>query len=151
MRPLNPRQERFAQLVAGGMPASRAYREAGYSAKGTASETCAAKLLRIAKVASYVATLRMEAKEKGETAAYLTLEEKRKFLRELVTTPVGDVDEKSPLCQSFKFTKDGHEYKLPDKLRALELDAKLAGEMTEKVEHSASPELAEWLAVRSGN
>jgi phage terminase small subunit len=151
MRPLNPRQERFAQLVASGMPASRAYREAGYSATGTASETCAAKLLRIAKVASYVEAVRKAAKEKGETAAYLTLEEKRKFLRSVVTTPVGEVNASSPLCQSFKVTKDGLEYKVPDKLRALELDAKLAGEMTEKVEHSASPELAEWLAVRSGN
>ena len=149
-RPLNPRQERFAQLVATGMPASRAYREAGYTATGNAAEAGASQLLRHPKVAAYVNEVRAAAKAKGEEAAYLTLEEKRKFLRDVVTTPIGEIDERNKLAQALKVTKDGREIKLPDKLRALELDAKLAGELKDKVEIDASPELAEWLAIRRG-
>jgi hypothetical protein len=150
-RPLNPRQERFAQLVATGMPGGRAYEEAGYAVKSPdVAESAAARLLTDVRVSAYVNEVRAAAKAKGEEAAYLTLEEKRKFLRDVVTTPIGEVDERNRLAQALKVTRGGREIKLPDKLRALELDAKLAGELKEKVEHSASPELAEWLAIRRG-
>jgi len=68
----------------------------------------------------------------------LTLADKRGFLHSVVTTAPGKIDENNPLCQSFKrriTTKKGGdteeiiEYELPNKLKALELDAKLAGEL----------------------
>lgn len=148
---MNPRQEKFAQLVAGGMAASRAYEKAGYKTKGHASEASAGKLLRNAEVAAYVAKLRAAAKSKGEEAAFLTINEKREFLRRVVLTPIYSVDEESELCQAAEYRVEGglrgrlrrghHDrgneegalettvkIKLPCKLRAIELDAKLAGE-----------------------
>jgi len=56
-----------------------------------------------------------------------------------VLTAPGQIDENDPLCQSFKRrirklgksgdTEETIEYELPNKLTALELDAKLAGEL----------------------
>lgn len=66
------------------------------------------------------------------------MSEKRSFLRSVVTTPIGGITEHSVLAQSFKrssrtsrdgATVDDYELRMPDKLRALELDAKLAGEL----------------------
>src|SRR5262245_9332698 len=57
---LSERQERFAQHVAAGMPASRAYRAAGFKATGNGAEVNASKLLRIAKVAARIRELRRE-------------------------------------------------------------------------------------------
>lgn len=64
----------------------------------------------------------------------LTLAEKRKFLASIVRTPIGQVTESSPLAQKVKrrTDKDGsqtEEIELPGKLKALELDAHLAGEL----------------------
>jgi len=54
----NQQHERFAQLLAGGMPGSRAYRQAGYkSKKGINTETCASRLSRSAQVRARVAAL----------------------------------------------------------------------------------------------
>ncbi len=76
--------------------------------------------------------------QSGENPAILTLVEKREYLASIVRTPVGSVDEHSPLAQKVKrrhrTDKDGNstdeeEIEIPGKLRALELDARLAGEM----------------------
>lgn len=68
---------------------------------------------------------------KSESAAVLSLSEKRTFLRCVVQTPIGAVDENSVLAQTLKRgeTGDVREIRMPDKLRALELDARLAGEL----------------------
>lgn len=74
----------------------------------------------------------------AEGTPVLSLAEKRTFLRSVVTTPIGQVDENSPLAQSVKrraiTTRNGDtcheaEIKTCDKLRALELDARLAREL----------------------
>jgi len=59
----------------------------------------------------------------------MSLEERRLFLAAIVRTPIGRVDETSPLCQFFRRTKGGLHITMPDKLRAIELDARLAGEL----------------------
>ena len=66
------------------------------------------------------------------TACLLTLRAKREFLAAIVRAAPGDLDEKSPLVQFFKQTEAGREIRLCDKLRAIELDAKLAGEFSER-------------------
>jgi hypothetical protein len=63
------------------------------------------------------------------TEGVMSLREKRLFLAAVVRTPIGEVDENSPLCQYFQRTKAGLRVTMVDKLRALELDAKLAGEI----------------------
>src|SRR5262245_23127340 len=57
---LNARQERYAQLLAEGMPQSRAYVEAGYKARGQSADAEASKLIRIDKVKTRLAELRAE-------------------------------------------------------------------------------------------
>ena len=52
--PLNPRQQRFVELYLSGLPASQAYRQAGYTATGNAAEVNAARLLRNAQVAAEI-------------------------------------------------------------------------------------------------
>src|SRR5262245_6522377 len=57
---LNAQQEKFARLLAEGMPQSRAYIEAGYKARGNSAEAHASALVRIRKVASRLNQLRAE-------------------------------------------------------------------------------------------
>jgi hypothetical protein len=67
----------------------------------------------------------------------LSIHEKRRFLKKVVMTPVAEVDETDPLCgrvtRSTRTTcgaiLEKVTVQIPDKLRALELDAKLAGEL----------------------
>ena len=49
--PLHPRQERFVALVTSGLPAGRAYEQAGYRSRGNAADVGASKLVRNPKVA----------------------------------------------------------------------------------------------------
>lgn len=100
MNGLNDRQRNFAQMVVNGMAAGRAYEAAGYSAKGGTADSCATKLLRNAQVEEYMGVLR----QKVEDASQLTLLETLQFLALAVRTPVGDIDEDSPLAQ--EVTKD---------------------------------------------
>lgn len=81
----------------------------------------------------------MTLREAEWKANVLSAQEKRAFLADIVRTPVGEVTENSPLCQSYKIDNEGKiEYKMPDKLKALELDAKLAGELREQAQVSAT-------------
>jgi phage terminase small subunit len=57
---LNARQERFAQLLAEGMPQSRAYIEAGYKARGNAAYAEASRLVRKDKVMARLDALRVD-------------------------------------------------------------------------------------------
>ena len=43
-------------------------------------------------------------------------------------TPIGEIDETSPLCQAVEDTKDARKVRMPDKLKALELYTRIAGD-----------------------
>jgi phage terminase small subunit len=58
---LNHRQEAFCRYLAQGLPQSRAYIEAGYSARGNSAEVHASILVRNRKVAARLADLQAEA------------------------------------------------------------------------------------------
>ena len=92
------------------------------------------RLLRIVK--PRVAEIAADA----ATQAVLSLAEKREISRRsVVRTPAGMIDETSPLCQAVKVGADGaKEIKMPDKLQALELDAKLAGEFMPRLDVSGT-------------
>ncbi|WP_265594732.1 terminase small subunit [Haloferula sp. BvORR071] len=158
-RPLNPRQEKFAQLVAQGLPASQAYVEAGYSKQQPDATANGCLLLKTPRVAARVAEIQNLAASLDTTL--LTIVEKRRFLAEVVHTPVGSIGPDSRLCQEFyektkkrttATTQAGgtpsddnaaetvtdptteadtvilwRRIKMPDKLRAIDLDSKLAG------------------------
>lgn len=73
----------------------------------------------------------------GKNPKLLGLVEKREFLASAVRTPIGQVDESSPLANKVRrrTDKDGvetEEIESVSKLRALELDARLAGELDGK-------------------
>ena len=63
---LNARQERFCLGLSEGLPQSRAYIEAGYTARGNAAEVEASKMVRLPKVAARVAELRADAAKRSE-------------------------------------------------------------------------------------
>jgi hypothetical protein len=82
-RDLTTKQQRFADLVLGGMPASRAYREAGYTASTDgAAEASASRLLRSAKVQAYLAARRAGAAAKAELTFAGVLGELAEFARD---------------------------------------------------------------------
>ena len=60
-------------------------------------------------------------KKSSQQPAALTLEEKCAFLQDIIMTPIGEINENSRLCQSYKRTTDSVEYQMPCKLRALTL------------------------------
>lgn len=127
---LNARQEKFAQLYVSGKTATEAYQVAYGPSKG--AEVSASRLLSTAKVAARVKALQEEA-AKG---AVLSLQETLEYFRKVVLTPIGEVDERSVLCQSAEHSDTGTKFKMPCKLKALELNAKLQGWLREKVEHT---------------
>ncbi len=74
------------------------------------------------------------------TETTLSMRERREFLARLVRTPIAQIDEHHPLCQSVKYVENETgrrvEYKIADKVAAIMADARLAGELTEKVQHT---------------
>lgn len=120
----NHRHERFAALIATGQSGAAAYRSC-YRARGASAEANASRLLRNVKVRQRVTELQ----KATATVAVMNLEEKRRFLAAIVRTPIGRVDEHSPLCQYFHRTKTSLRITMPDKLQAILLDARLAGEL----------------------
>jgi hypothetical protein len=67
---LNPRQQKFVELYLGGMPASRAYRQAGYRPSTDAvAEAAASQLLKHPKVAAAVEAARAKATEAAGVSA----------------------------------------------------------------------------------
>jgi len=130
----NARHERFCQLMAGGNLSRTAAYEAAYGATGKAAGNSGSRLMEKVGIVQRIDELQLKVEEN----TVLTLAEKRTFLRSVVTTPIGVVDEHSALAQrvkrSTRTTRDGRsitetEVELPSKLKALELDAKLAGEL----------------------
>ena len=116
-----------------GQEAVEAYREVYGEVKG--AEVSASRLLSFAKVKERIHALQQIA----ALDSLMTRDEKRRFLKRVVFTSIGRVDKENELCQSYKQrnTETGteQEYKMPDKLRAIELDSKLAGELKETHEH----------------
>ncbi len=99
---LTLRQEKYAQLVAGGMLVKEAVRQAGYAPSSLRG------MQRNLAVREKIAALRGKVEARGDELALLTIERKRRFLAELVLTPLGGA------------------VKVADQLRAIELDSKLA-------------------------
>lgn len=126
----NPRWEQFAQWIVAGEGQAKSYSLA-FGNEHDSVRVSASDLIRNPIVASRISELR---KLGLGSSPVLTLQEKRAFLRSVVTTPAGHIDENSPLANSVKRRRDADgnetvEVEMPSKLKALELDAKLAGEL----------------------
>jgi len=101
-RSLLPRQERFCEFIASGMSGTDAWLAAGYKVERNVAKANASESLTKPDVAARIAELRKPQTEK----ALLTKDRKRALLMEFAEDP---------------------QIKTPDRLRAIELDAKLAG------------------------
>lgn len=141
---LTPQQIEFVQLhVVEGLPIWKAYARAFRLPETKHLNPRGAKILSHPHVAHYVVELRKELEERSKSERFLSIEEKRAFLAKIVRTPVGDLHPDHELVQEMKIGRDGTTLKMPPKLQAIELDAKLAGELREKLDVEVSPRIVE--------
>lgn len=132
----NDRWEAFAVGIAiERLNATKAYLAAYPDTEYEAAMVSACRLIRKTNVSDRIHQLRSESR----LPSFLSLSEKREFLASAVRTPVGEIDEQSVLAQKITRRKinsgDGPEIieekiEMVSKLAALELDAKLAGELS---------------------
>lgn len=123
---------KFCEGIVSGLTGVAAWRAAYPDCSGAgAASTAASRALKRAAIQAEIARLREVAAGLAGSAV-LTLVEKRRFLAAVLRTPVGEVTAESPLAQEYKEDAKGVTVKLPCKLRALELDAKLAGDFREE-------------------
>lgn len=97
----NNRHEAFARHCTEGKTDSEAYRKAGY--KGDEPRKRAAEIRANQDVAARIVWLKRAAQKK----TFLTVEEKRDFLALAVRTPLSEIDETHPLCQSAEYQVNG--------------------------------------------
>lgn len=117
----------FCDGIVAGKPTTEAYRAAYPRATPEGARKHASRLKARADVREEIARLRRLADEKAGSAVMQCVE-KRMFLAQLVRARVSDLPDDSDLFQSIKQGKGFVERKLPDKLAAIQLDSKLAGE-----------------------
>ncbi len=121
----NARHEAFVLRVIVGESASNAYAKS-YGAKGRSAEANGPRLMRNDSIRQRLAWLQ----NRAASIAVMTAIQKREYLARVVLTPISQVDEESDLCQHFKRTVDGVcSMAMPDKLRAIELDSQLTGDL----------------------
>ena len=122
-RPLNDRMRRVCELVVQGVPAGRAYEQAGYNARGDAADQNASQLLRKPKVAVYLATLRQAAAKNAEFGR----DDLIGFLVQIIKTPVSEVGQDSRLAQRVKVDDTGMVIEMPGKMLAAKQLAEIMG------------------------
>ena len=133
-------QRKFCEAFALEQNGTAAYLLAYPKSSKRAGCVGASRLLSNADILAEIERIRRKAEEKAGSAV-LTLAEKRKFVARLLRAKVGELPPDSDLFNAVKHGKDGTEYKLPDKLRAIEVDNDLAGEGSEAGANDALGEL----------
>jgi hypothetical protein len=126
-----------------GMPIYRAYLKAfrhiiAQRPAGKMVDTSAARAGRIILDSEYGKLYADELKdrvaEKAQQKKFLSLEEKREYLAKLVRSPLIDADEHNNLAEEVTREADGRtKIKMPSRLKALELDARIMGEFRDTV------------------
>jgi hypothetical protein len=119
----NPRHEKFAQLIASGESAGVVYGKI-YRSLPASAEASAARLLRNVKVRRRVAEI-----QAGAAARVgWSISERLAFLRRCAETPPSELSLSDPVCQGQRVGKDAEYLLVPDKLKAVDLYSKLAGD-----------------------
>ena len=131
---LNPKQKKFVNSVASGDSATSAYIEVYGCQKGSAA-SAASRLMGHPNIMEELERLKVAA----ESDTLMNIDQKRAMLAEIIMTPPWNLDPKSPLAQSVKIKRktlpDGTieediNVRMPCKLRAMELDTKLSGDLS---------------------
>lgn len=149
--PKDPRHVKFADMVLDGVPAAKAYKQAGFKAKN--AQTAAAsssRLLKNANIRQYMEAIQRQAAD----GKVLSLRAKREFLCRIVSTPLMSIDPRGPdgdLILKYKntVTEGGRSEEIVklDPLKAIELDNKLCGDDPEA---NAMASLAQALSGMAG-
>lgn len=153
----NRKHERFVRLIAlGEMSPSEAYR-ASITTRGTkkTSNEESSKMMKrpeiIARVAWFAQRVEERLKEEAEDVV-LTVVEKRMFLARVVRTPAGELTKDSDLCQEWSESStdvgSSMKVKMPDKLKAIQIDNDLAGEGDNAKLGTAVEALAKLMGVK---
>jgi hypothetical protein len=131
MTTLTSKREEFARLVAGGRSAASAYRTVYPGASVKTAETAGPALARKDQVRIRVGEFQRAAAQIAEEDYGVQKEQVIRYLLDIVTTPIGEVDEKHHLCERYMSRPDrGGVYRsirMPSKLKALIQLAKLCG------------------------
>jgi len=83
---MNPRQKKFVKLWMSGVPAGRAYEQAGYDTRGDVADVSASQLLRNPKVKEYIDKMN----EKTDKATILSIAERKELLTRIALANEGE-------------------------------------------------------------
>ncbi len=125
-RKLTERAREFARRYFECGNGTQAYRESYGKNRSLKESTCAteaSKLLRNPKVQEYL----KELNEKAACESVLSKRKRMEWLSRVVTTPPGQVDENSDLCQEMVIGEFGTKCRVPDKIRAIQELNKMDG------------------------
>jgi len=129
----NPRHERFCQLMFEGRSQAEAYQ----LTTGCTIESANSNAYRLMEDDGIKGRIR-ELQAATVKKRMLTRERSLEILHDIVETPIGEINEDHPLAQAVKRSPEGNVVgvKMPAKLDALTLNAKLQGWLTERTEHT---------------
>lgn len=143
---LTEKQKEFARLlVEGKLSKPDAYRKA-FKRKDMKQETASKAASRLSKnvdIRRYMDTLNAQL----DKSTVLTKQQRMEWLSRVVTTPIGDIDNTSDLCQEYSVGEDGIKYKMPSKISAIQELNKMDGAYTpQKMELDAGENFMSLLA-----
>ena len=99
---MNPRQLKFAKLYLSGIPAGRAYEQAGYNTTtGGSADVCGFKLLRNTKVGDYITTM----SKKTEAKTIKTILERKEMLSRIMDKAEGGENYQDAIRASSELSK----------------------------------------------
>lgn len=128
----NQRHEKFAQRIAKGDAATKAYIAAGFSPK--AAKQNASRLRENEVIGERIAELQASAAKRVEWS----IAERLKFFREAAEIPPAKITLKHRVCQGMRKTKFGNYLLVPDKLKAAVEYGRLAGDYDRDAEVEAN-------------
>lgn len=127
MKPLSGPQRKFCEAYAVEKNGAAAYLAAYPNCSPSSAEAAASRLLRNVNIRAEIDRIRDLGQQMAGSAA-LTLAEIHVFLARVVRCKVGQLTSDSDLLQAIKHTKDGSEYRVPDKLAAIARWCDIKGE-----------------------
>lgn len=146
---LSPREREFIELhVIDGFPIYKAFEKAfrryymTHRGSVPINSSCAhlgAKILKKEHAQEYILELKEKLAERAMQKRFLSFDEKRAFLAKVVRAAPGEVDCSDDVAQEVRVGSDGStSIKLPSKLQAVELDARLMGEFKDTMKLEVS-------------
>lgn len=151
---LTPQEREFLELhVVDGLPIYKAYEKAfrryfmetrGSLPIQTSCTRAGRAILDRPKSQEYVHELKEKLADRATQKRFLSFDEKRAFLARVVRTAPGEVDCSDDVAQEIRVGSDGTTtVKLPSKLQALELDARIMGEFKDSMRLEVSEKVIE--------